>query len=294
MASKVTFYFSTGRYTWSEAHVMTLSGIPTAIQAEAIRYANMRVPCLGNAASLEAIRISEIPASRLVDDVDEAAYPHVPTWPADPTGLSYTTDRAYSALLIQLKGGLSDRNFYMSGVPDGLIDNFGDPVKGFSWVGAPAAQTRFLTFLNYLTSGAGWGYQATRFSALTQAAGAPVTLNLYPGMVGIPTQAPLAGVILGSQVLMRGWRRNNVRLAGLSGFYQVAAIVPPTAPASTPYTYFLSRTGNVSPTNFETVGQIGLATPQLEVYTNYSFIRAVKRSRGGSYGLPRGRSRTRA
>ena len=145
--------------------------------------------------------------------------------------------------------------------------------------------------MSFLCTGNAFGFRSRISSGQLQSQGL-VTNATYPGMIGVVTAVTLS-LNVGQSVLLKGWRRNNTRLGGLSGGFVIGGVLPPVAPA-TNWTYFLLNTATVSPTNFLGLGTIGPLAFQFLPYEGFEPIKAVAHKRGASYGAPRGKSSRRA
>lgn len=290
MTVKATFFFQQNRYSWSEAHYLTQYTAPADAQNPCIAYANLRTPILGDYAIMVGIRISHVdPATREVFDVDPALFSVAPVWPPDVPPGTYSSDIATTSVLTRMTGAAGgSKNWYVAGCPDVTIET-GPTAKLDIVSGSPPGWlTKVNAFFESLFGA--WSYRSINNQFPSQAISAPVTNALYPQTVGIVTAGSL-GVVAGQHVYLTGWRRINPRSKGLSGYYRVAAVLQPVAPATTPYTYFLASTGNVNPLNFTAPGQISVVSYTYPTYVDYALVKAVSHKRGGSYGLPRGRSR---
>lgn len=290
MTVKATFFFTQNRYSWSESHYLTSTSIPAAAESAALTYSTLRTRILGDYARMTGIRISHVdPATRQVFDVDPALFSVFPVWPPDVPQGTYSSDIATTSVLTRMVGASGgSKNWYIAGCPDVTVET-GPNATGNLVQGAPPGWIGYFnTFMVNLY--AVWSYRSIQNEFPSQAISAPVTNALYPQTVGIVTAGSL-GVNAGQHVYLTRWVRINPKSKGLSGYYRVAAVLAPVAPATTPYTYFLASTGNVNPLNFTAPGQISVVSYTYPTYVDFNIQRAVSHKRGGSYGQPRGRSR---
>jgi hypothetical protein len=291
---KVTLFMVQGKFSWSETHY--LINIPDFVDAipPATVLAGLRAALLGNNAALVQVRLSKSPASRQVFDLNPSTWTHTGVWPSDPAGGTYSSDRAYSALMMRISTNLAPgKNLYLAGIPDNVIET--GPTIPDGYVLQPAFSYPLYAYMNYLVGSggfSGWGYRSRDAIGDMNAVGIS-TSALYPNAVGISSLTTLPGVGLGKEVFLSGWRRINPRVPGLSGAYNVVGYNP--AGVSTAFdTYFLGETGNVAPTNLIPFGKIGPLVYDYVQYQSWSTRKAVSRKRGGSFDLPRGRSRVRS
>ena len=140
-----------------------------------------------------------------------------------------------------------------------------------------------------------WGWM-TRTNDFPVVITPPLITNAgFPGLVCLQTASALAltkppnppGV--GSKVNITGFRRVNPRQPGLSGIYKIVGIIPPVAPATTPWIYALAETQGVAIANVEGVGQAAPLDLTFQQYFAFDTIRASGKKRGGRYGLSLGR-----
>jgi hypothetical protein len=304
---KVTLDFTLDKYSWSESHWWLTGTTPTLQNGvgPALQLASYRVPCLGVGAALIRIRISQFPASRLVLDLLAPYIPSVPVWPPDPSanGLTYSASRAFTALLAEIQSltGQS-RNYYLAGIPGSLAHaqpgGVGDQT-GITWAACPDFSPRAAALNNYLVSGV-WGWLTRTATPYAQAQGL-ATNAAFPGLIGVQTVGQIAGfgqglqggnAQVGTVVLLKNWRRINVKLPRLSGTWTVAGVLAPVAP-STIWTYFLLNSSAVPVGNYKGNGQIGVYSPQFATYASLTWDEVTQRKRGATINRPRGRSRSR-
>ena len=295
MSIKCTFFFDQDKYSWQEDHYLNITSgdqLEAAI-LPAVQLSTLRVPCLGLGCALRAIRLSSVPANDRVYDIvqlDQVA----PTWPAVVGANLEYASRAFTAAQVRLQDALGNhRNYYLAGAPFGLFRTVPGQDAGIDLSAVPAWSSRFLSFMNYLVNGTpGWGWLTRTEGNLEQSVGL-VTNALYPGMVGVQVPFNVAGLAIGVQVRVKGWRRISLKAgARLSGVYSIGGILAPNPPAVN-WTYFLLNTGTVLPTNFFTLGSIGLLELAFTAYNTYQLVQCTERKRGATAYRPRGRSRTR-
>jgi hypothetical protein len=291
MTLKVTFQFLQGRYTPTESHYLpNYTELDSGVGA-ALAYAANRVRILGDYARLEGIRISHVnPATRVVQDIDDALFASGPVWPPDVPQGTYSSDIPTTSVLVRMQTDTPEgsKNWYIACCPDVSVETSPASDKQLVFTQPPGWSGYFATFMSGLLGT--WAYRQISNDFPSTAQSLPVTSATYPQTVGIVVPATL-NVAAGQQVYLTGWRRTNPRAPGLQGYYRVVGVIPPVAPATGPWTYFLSGTGNVSPTNFVGPGQIAAVSYKYPLYSGYGIVGALSHKRGGSVGLPRGRSR---
>lgn len=293
MAVKLTLFMVLDKYSWTEDH-FDLSASSGNLAGEAPRaqqLATLRASLLGYDASLERVRISSVPANQQVFDV---LFPGniQANWVGGQVATpGYSASRGYQALLMRLQNaGGNHRNYYMAGAPYGIFRSRPGDDSGLDFSQVPEFLLRITGYAAFLTGG-GWGWLSRANLPLTQASGPLQSSAAAPGMVGIPVSAQLAGVSVGTQVLVRGWRRTNIRTCPpLSGLYKIGFIAAPVAPSTT-WTYFLFNTSFITPSNFFTLGQIGPFTFTSAAYTVATPVVATQRKRGATALRPKGRAR---
>lgn len=294
MPIKVTLFMSAENYSWSEAHYLLTASQFALAQPTAIQLANLRAALLGEYATMTTVRMSMVPANRIVQDVPSSMF-------NKGNGNGFTaaligqtsSDQPYSALLCRLGSAVGSKNLYISGIPDDVI--IVDPAypSGYDpgWEGFGTLLNNYLAFLTSPAGASAWGYRSrstaneTHVSQLVDAVG-------YGNNIGVLTfQDP--GLNVGDEAYLSGFRRINPRSPTLAGAYKVLAKIPPGS--GTPlWTIVLNETGNVDTTNFLSLGNIAPLTWNYVAYTSAFPIKATHRKRGGSYNLPRGRSRVRS
>ncbi len=318
MTLKFDMIMSCSDQTWSETHYyLQASDLPqTTGPFNAL--AALRQGVLGNYAFVVGYRISEVPANRVVQDEDwPPVSPITGYWPPSDLNGLYTATLPNVSILVRMTGqpnySAPPKNLYLACPPRAATTVV--PPNNVDLGNLPAFTTNLGRYMGMLTGSnmpqAGppdiaqnaWGYRARQRGNSVNVL--QINTNAgFPNTVGIVTQNALPGIGFGPtanppgtslEVYLTGQRRVNTRIPGLSGAWTVSAILPPVAPATSPYTYFLAGSGNVVPTNFPKPGVIAPLDYQ---YVPYSWFwtldRAGTRKRGGSIGLRRGRSRIRA
>jgi len=307
---RALFEFGSQDYAWSEAYYWTTGQQPSnpsiAIQpAQNLAYA--RVPCLGNGAALQRVRLSLYPASRQVYDILPPLIPTAPAWGTQTINgysidaLQYTASRPWVALLCLCSDLLGrTKQIYMGGIPKGLEAQETADEQGIYWDGAPGFYQRLSTFFAQLNAGS-WAWLSQRlesFQPAYQSAAAPyglVTNAAYPGMVGVQTTTPLTFTDpLHPRVRIKGLKRQNIRIPGANGLWSVGGILPPTPPATAPYTYFLLNSSLVSLTGYTGIPLVAAFFPSFINIVQSQPVATVHRKRGVSLAGVRGRLRTRA
>lgn len=293
MPVKVTFMFADQGFRWSEIHYNTQFFSPASASQSAFDLAKQRATLLGVGAFIREIRIGSVPANGLVEDVNFAGGlagafgtpgPSVfgSVWSAPPATVLLT--RIQSAL------GLH-RNYYISGAPAALFTGANNDGEFIKYNAVPEFYPLFSAYMGLLTSGA-WGWLTRTSSALTQCTGLVQGVQTPP-MIGLQTAAAVPGVTQGGQVLVRGWRRANLRgTPPFTGVQVVAQVVPPVAPATT-WTYYLLNTSQITPTSFFTVGKIGPLQLTTVGYSAWTGLEAASRKRQSGPLGRRGRARIR-
>jgi hypothetical protein len=291
--AKVTMFFVQDKYSWTEDHYyVSASGINlNSLVLPATSLAAVRSQLLGFDAALERIRLSQFPANQQVQDV---LFPAALTgnWAVTAGNLAlWSAARAYNALLTRLSSsGGYHRNYYLAGCPEGIFHSRLGDDTGLDFSVIPEFLTRFYALVTQLTTGS-WGWLTRTQSVLVQAGGL-VTNAAFPGMLGIQVPAALPGVVQGTPLQVSGWRRVSIKASPpLTGVYKCGGVLAPVAP-STMWTYFLFNTSLIPPTNFFTLGKIGVYTPAFATYNQAQPAEATSRKRGATALRPRGRSRT--
>lgn len=289
---KLTVGISLPGYTPTESIYLTSGVSPSDGLTLALKYLTARAQLLGGYASISFARISTFPASRFVQEIDPTTYPSASKAlqaGEDAIPDSSATDRAQSNLLIYMTGAPYSRRMYLSGVPDQVLGVGVTYPRGF-FLPAVSWNTPWAAFQRLL------GDPQFSFRVRNKAqdvfASLPlVPIGVGPTLYGVTAPGPLAGVSVGSDVYLSGWRRISTHYEGLNGSWRVVGINVSTPPATT-VTYVLGSSGNVNPTNFYGPGKIGPAVYMLQPIDAGSVVavKAVNHKRGGRVGLVRGRS----
>lgn len=301
MAVKVTMYMEQGKATWSEAHYYIPATNPVDASDAAVALAGFRGACLGRNAYLVALRLSSFPANRVVYDIAFSPLNDTGTWPADPSGGNWSSDQANACLKVRMWGGVAAKTLNLAGVPDNVI--LTGPAYPDGYALGVDFDMVFDAYMSYLVAPLGssnWGFR-TRLSEFPAQVVGLVSNALYPQMLGVVVGSALVSVAhpghnlgVGEEVYLSGWRRRNTRVPGLEGAYEVLGVLPPAAPPAVQnYTYFLANTGSVDPLNFLGLGTVDVLDYMVTPYARWGISKAGTRKRGGSFGLPVGRSPTR-
>jgi hypothetical protein len=193
--------------------------------------------------------------------------------------------------MLKMQGVGATKNLYLAGVPDDIIQYLPGTVGGYNPTGAfSAALLSYLSVLTGGTAGATWGFRSRSPQPFTNVLGVGTQAG-YNNNAGVST-ATNPGIPPGSEAYLKGFRTINPRVPNLSGAYQVIAVIPPGS-GNPNWVTVLGETGNVQGSNFEALGYIQPLVFTYIKYVNGVAVRATHRKRGGSYGLPRGRSRVR-
>lgn len=304
MTLKFTMYFSLPGYSWTESHYNSTTDVPNGITATSFAraLAAARAQCLGTAAGITRVRISNVPANREVYDVRPPFI--VAQGRYGPVLVSQFTNSLAAicpglVLLIRLRAGSAANTvIFMGGCPGAIFTEPGIGNQGYDLSLAPGFSDALGAYMQYLVplgaASNSWGFESSAQSleaTYVNASQGLVTNAQYPGCVGIVTQNPLIGSVApGTQMKVKGWRRLSMRSPGLSGVYRTfGATLVTTGPPQT-WTYFLNNTPLVQPSNFFTIGQICEYIPSFIPYTFYNIVGATTRKRGARTAAHRGRS----
>lgn len=285
MPFKLTMYMSVFRQAWSEAYLN--SGVWPSSQAtqNITTLLAARAALLGANAQLFSARVSGFPANRLVTDLDNFSFPVTGQWNPRDLPLEANSNIANVSLMMTFGTTVGQKRIYLAGLPDAVINS--DAVAPLNYM--PATITGFAatldTFVNALIAG-GWGCRSWKATVPIQSLGLQAGIQTPP-LIGVQlaTAQPWA---VGQKVLLGGWRRINPRSPGLSGVYTIVG-VPPATQTTPPFVYYLFGTQNVSPTNFKTIGTIGLLSFEIVPFNGPPDLKGVTRKRGGRSLLPLGR-----
>lgn len=284
-------FFAAENYSWSESHYFLGGNDFVSAVLPAQTLVQNRKPLLGDYANLTACRLSYVPANRQIYDLNRGAILTAgASFAMIPGGNS--SDQPFTSLMVNLQNQVANKNLYLAGIPDGVIQVNPNFPSGYEPGGDFDTQLSY--YLGYLcgnNGGAGtWGFRSRLRNASIMING----LESQPGYnnnIGVST-AVNPGVPAGSEAYITGFKRINPRVPSLAGAYTVVAVIPPGS-GSANFVTVLQETGNVDPDNFLALGVISPLIFQYLPYQNYRVVRATHRKRGGSYGLPRGRSRAR-
>jgi hypothetical protein len=295
---KVTYQFAAVGYRWSETHYLPgfnftpgALGPQQAAAAPAIALGSLRSALLGYGAALFNIRLSAVPANRIVADIP---------LPGGATGKWQSfenssqnddwTDFPDTAVMMQFMSAAGQKRMWLAGIPDFVCQDSaaGQPFS-YNGGGNPQWQTMMNAWIAGITNN-GWGYRSLKTSVPVPVIGLVQGIG-SPALAGLTTAAPI-GAAVGSEVLVRGFRRSNTRLPSLSGTYQVASVVNTGAP-STAVTYYLADTGDVSLSNFPVIGTIAIPLATYPTYVSATPARIGRRKRGDPSDRVRGRSSVR-
>lgn len=307
MPLRVTMFFRSGKYTWTESHLnLTYSVLPTpsggANNLQPPTYildlAKFRVACLGVNAALFKVRLSLIPSTRLVLDY-YAGYANLATtgtWPSTLDGLNPAYNAApagFGVVTYLAAAGGGKTLVYLAGCPIGAFGEDGIAGTGLTLNVCTNLLANLTAYIVYLCGGGQWGWDSRQGGVFSPAVGPPVATVGPPAGVGVVVGVPLSPApVPGQLLLVRGWRRISTASPSLTGIYKLAA--PPLATAGPPATttYFLAPTSQVQPNNFSSrYGAIALYQPAYKAYAFGGSYEATTRKRGASAGAPRGRLR---
>lgn len=285
MPYKLTIFFADARRAWTEAYLNNADLTPTSGNPEIVALINARAALLGTGASIFNVRTSSFPANKRVQNFDPSAYTHTGSWPpsAQPNQFEPANDNL--ALLIRTTTPVGTKLIYIAGLPGGVFLSDAVAGNGLSPGSVQTVTPSLNAFTNRLILDK-WGCRSWKSTVLTPAIGlqqGPQT----PPLIGVQL-ATNPGWALNSKVLLGGWRRANPRSPGLTGVYTLAG-VPLATQVVPPYVYYLYGTANVSPSNFKTIGSIGLVVYSVAQFTAAQVDKATTRKRGGRVALPLGR-----
>lgn len=291
MTIKVTMAMSTGNYSWTETHyalqvLQFYQAVPGAIQL-----CNLRAQLLGSYATLNSCRLSMVPANRQTYEIPPSNWPTGPTL-VDTIAGGVNSDQPYSSLMCALQSAFSTKNLYLAGIPDGVIQVNPAYPNGYEPSGnfANNLDNYMFTLTGLMTSQAAWGFRSrlTTGSVPVLSAGSQAG---YGNNLGVVTAVdPM--IPIGTEAYCTGFKLINTREPNLAGAFKVVGVIQPGS-GNPNFTTVLGETGNISPDNFLAFGAIAPLIWQYVPYLRWRVVRATHRKRGGSYGLPRGRSRVR-
>lgn len=290
---RLTMFFSTDNYTWTESlygpasdyvTYIDLNGNPSALLHDLLV---ARAAMLAEGANMQAARLSDPTNPKTSQYVSPQAIPN--TTPFSSGGGQTNADRPYSTVIVQATGEDNQvSRLYFSGAPDediGEGTNFHrgwSPVSG--WI------TKLNQYRSVLTV-QGWKFRSISYAGSQQVQGLVSTG---------PANAPLGITVLNAFTFSRqppalsfkGFRRSNPRSPGVHGQFKLALPLP-TAAIGGVWTYYLI---GGSPAAVSNVTTLGLAAALGYVYPKINTMivqGATHHKRGASALAPRGRSRTR-
>lgn len=291
MPIKVTIFMGSEGYSWSESHYyLGVNDFPSTL-GPATSLVTLRNAILGQYAKILGCRMSYVPANRQIFDLDTSTL----------TGSSilFTTvgggdnsDQPFTSLMMNIQQLVGNKNLYLAGIPDGVIQVNPNYPNGYEPSGDFANQLQgYMNFLCGLgVSTPAWGFRSrnklpgTMVNAVASQPG-------YNNNIGVSTAVD-PGISAGSEANLTGFKRINTRVPGLAGAYEVIAVIQPGS-GNPNWITVLGETGNVQEDNFFKLGVIAPLTFQYLPYHNWRVVRATHRKRGASFGAPRGRSRAR-
>lgn len=290
MPMKCTMQFNLARASFTESHYSRTFSDPNAAGAvtAALRLAAKRIALLGAGCYLSRLRLSRTDIPRTINNVSLLGV--VVATDAFETGdITEDADIPNVSVIASANDGAGhSKNLYLAGLPDNCIELAGGSAQYFRFVGTlSSAWTAYVTELT--TS---WNFRvklpllpAVKVVDVISGPATPI-----PGVI-LQTNIPLTGQPISTpfEVNLSGFRRSSTRTPGLSGLYSVeqyALVVGPPQVNS----YVLAGTGNVNVLGFLKFGLMAVNGYTYVPYLNMSISKGGTRKRGGSAGLPRGRS----
>jgi hypothetical protein len=288
---KVTLFMGAEGYSWSESHYYLGTNDFGSTNGPAVSLAQLRNATLGQYANVLAARMSYVPANRQVFEVDlSQLFGSSQLFTAIPGGDN--SDQPFTALMMNLQNLASNKNLYLAGIPDGVVVINPNFPNGFEPGGDFANELK--GYMNFLTgqgvSTPAWGFRS-RIKLPGTMVNAVASQPGYNNNIGVSTAVD-PGIAAGSEANLTGFKRINTRVPSLAGAYEVIAVIPPGS-GNPNWITVLGETGNVQEDNFFKLGVIAPLTFQYLPYQSWHVVRVTHRKRGGSFGLPRGRSRAR-
>lgn len=292
---KLVIGFQQGRASPTESHYFVSAATFSTAIPQAVALLNLRAALLGGAAYITSAVIHDIANPRDVQLLDPSLYTFQGPYPVEteqPTAALENSDQPNSAVLVRINTNALPKNLYLSLIPDDIIGTrFSNPpnvdfsanpawIAAFTaWWGGPNPSSASLC-------GGRWG-NLQKTPTNKQVAVPIVPAAPWAAYAALQLGGALAGVT-GSKILVKGFRRINPRLPGLSGVYKILQVLSGN-------TYVLANTqaaqvANVQPEPGQAYDLAYTVTP----YISATIVKGTTRKRGGSYGAPRGRSRTRA
>lgn len=295
MAVKVTLLLKWGRQAWSESHYWLGGNVPDKAEGPANVLAFRRSKLLAQDAYVYAARISDLVNPGHADLVTydppyqgqafNINFGFVSSVPVPGAGL------ANEAALIDAGGDFADSFYHsrpaLAAIPYGLVQS----VNGVPFVNVAACPAWLSAFNSYssLLLDTTWGFniktEGTKYSVLSIGGGNGIQVSLTTSVLFSPQPQDLIHV--------RGFRSHPTTRQRLAGLWRVDH-VSVHAPIDGKADVFLYGSDTLPAASaFKLPGTVqstgGLVIP----YTRYNVDTGSTRKRGGSIGLPRGRSRTR-
>jgi hypothetical protein len=295
MSIRVTFIMRWGRQAWSETHYDAGRSDLAGGISDAVIVAPKRAALLGFDAFLTAARVS---------DPNTPGLSELITFNPPLQGQKFTINVGFitsiisdsvglanDAVLVDA-GGLIGARFHRSrpmlgAPPAGLIQSAAG-VPSVRVDECPQWLTAFNAYAAELTNGS-WGFGATNEGAANDVAdviggnGAPI------GIVTSNAFSPAPQTI----VHVRGLRVHPQTRVRLAGIWRVGSVV--AGPGAGQNTVLLANSSTwPAGSLYHTPGTIQTASFAVAIYTRFLVGIGMTRKRGGTIGLPRGRSRTRA
>jgi hypothetical protein len=237
---RMTMFFNTDNYTWTESHWFSgLDSYTDGIQP-ASNICNARNDMLAEDAFLVACRLTNPAQPRTAYYLTAAQLPGV-TSPFQVQLNNITlADRPYSAVLVAYTGDDgSEAKGFVSGVPDRIIGEGVTSTRGLLPLGLWGG--KFDTYAGTVAPAAVGvlGFNGASFRALDYKAPAAQNILGFPtnalaaGEVGVRLAAPLVFTLSPPVIMLKGVRKVNPRQPGLHGQYYVnldPAVFPVAAP----------------------------------------------------------------
>lgn len=282
----LTMEMSAGRQAWTESHYVIGATSIEGATLPALSLTQKRAALLGKYAEMDVIRLSERNPLGRVFTVD-FSFPSSGSWPATTVKGKWSTDIANVALLLKMETPGRPKLLYLAGVPDIVVAV--DPTDVLAYNPDPTFSPLVQAYIDALVSAFGY---ARRQNGPGQAVKKIGTDAGFPGMVYVQTGVAI-GADVGDNVQVKGFRRSNLRSRSINGIWQVADVQTISGPP-TVTNYFLRNSGGVDPLNFTKNGTVAVQSYAVTAYQSGEVAKVVTRRRGGSIGLPRGRSKIRA
>lgn len=286
MTLKVTWMFGQGQKGWTESLYLPDAALLTSTISTIDNLTAERAALLGNGVNIFNIRVSDVPADRLVTDLPLGTYTTGGNWGGDATSVAAVD--ANLALELEFRGPNSMKRTYLGGLPSRICASGPDRQDQYNPNGLQGWVAALNSYLAGINAGK-WQARSQKGTQPVQAIGPPTLGTQSPPLIGISLPVSQNWTV-GSKVLLSGWRRVNPRSPGLTGIWTLAG-VPAAGQIGPPFIYYLLNSQNVLPNNFKTVGQIGLLVYIFETLGFTSTAKRItSRKRGGRLLLPLGRS----